>query len=353
MGLINFTWWNLQNFFDTDDDPISKDFDYTPENGWTEEVFKKKKENLATALMKTHSNQGPDLLAVAEIEKDSLLQELIETMGKKNMEVVTDPSGTQDLRGIDVAIAYNSEKLEICRDSIVSHLVHLRYRTRDILEVVFKIKETGEKFVIFATHWPSRLKGQYDSEPLRIAVAEHISYLVESHVKFQPEEYEKLRSLNKLDQIIEKWETKVMVVGDFNDEPFDRSIIEHLHASSEIERVSGKTNDIDGFYKTHKYREQDIFLYNPMWKFVSQENTCTYFLDRLRNGKKLSNRYQILDQMIFSRGFLNQTGIHLDPKSVQIFSDSIATKTKRPKKFDKKAMNGYSDHLPITAVLKY
>jgi hypothetical protein len=39
MGTINLTWWNLGNFFDTDDDPISRDFEYTPANGWTPQVF--------------------------------------------------------------------------------------------------------------------------------------------------------------------------------------------------------------------------------------------------------------------------------------------------------------------------
>jgi hypothetical protein len=50
MGTINIAWWNLQNFFDTDDDPISKDFEYSAEAGWTQEVFEAKKANLAQAL---------------------------------------------------------------------------------------------------------------------------------------------------------------------------------------------------------------------------------------------------------------------------------------------------------------
>ena len=29
MGSINIAWWNLENLFDTDDDPISQDFEFT------------------------------------------------------------------------------------------------------------------------------------------------------------------------------------------------------------------------------------------------------------------------------------------------------------------------------------
>ena len=54
-----------------------------------------------------------------------------------------------------------------------------------------------------------------------------------------------------------------MVVGDFNDEPSDRSVVDHLRASNDLDRVIGKTNDIDGFKKeTGDYRAQDVFLFN-------------------------------------------------------------------------------------------
>ena len=66
MGSINVTWWNLENFFDTDDDPISQDFEFTAAQGWTEEAFTAKRANLAQALKATHAGAGPDLLVVAD-----------------------------------------------------------------------------------------------------------------------------------------------------------------------------------------------------------------------------------------------------------------------------------------------
>ncbi|OUC09075.1 hypothetical protein RY27_05090, partial [Litorilinea aerophila] len=171
MGTIRFVWWNLENFFDTDDDPISRDFQFTAAHGWTPQVFRAKMANLAAGLNATHNGAGPELLAVAEIEKDDLLAALVEAMGNAHLTVARDPSGTRDLRGIDVAVAYDRRKLSLL--AMRSHLVHLRYRTRDVFEVEFEINATGERLVLIASHWPSRRLGRYRSEPLRIAVAEH------------------------------------------------------------------------------------------------------------------------------------------------------------------------------------
>ncbi len=357
MGTINSVWWNLQNFFDTDDDPISDDFDFTAAEGWTPEVFNAKKANLAAALNATHDGAGPDLLAVCEIEKDELLEELIQEMGNANLKVVKDLTGTRDFRGIDVAMAFDKTKLKLKngQQSVTSHLLHLRYRTRDILEVEFEVKETGETLVVCASHWPSRRLGRYRTEPLRVAVAEHHAFLVESHVKVDPEEYEELREQDDLDPVLEKWETKVLVVGDFNDEPGDRSVVDHLRASHDLDRVIGATNDIDGFEDvTADYRRQDVFLYNASWKFLPQKKTGTYFIDGLRSGEKFPNRYQVLDQLVASRGLVSGSGLTLNLDSVDIFQAKIvATGSGRPRGFSKKTKKGTSDHLPVTAVLEF
>ena len=354
MGTINYTWWNLQNFFDTDDDPISSDFAFTVAEGWTPAVFAAKKMNLAEALKTTHSGAGPELLAVCEIEKDSLLEDLIAEMGlSAHLRVVKDPSDTKDLRGIDVAMAFDRRKLK--KESVTSHLIHLRYRTRDILEVNFEVTDTGEKLTVIAAHWPSRTRGKYRTDPLRCAAAEHIAYLVEDHCKIDSQEYLSLRNQNDLQPIRDKWEAKVMLVGDLNDEPCDRSLVDHLRASNDLDRVIGRTNDIDRFQKeVSRYRAQEVFLYNATWKFLPQPLTGTYFIDGTRSGEKFPNRYQVLDQLIATRGLVSGNGLTLDIDSVEVFKDSrVATSSGRPRGFSKSSQNGTSDHLPVNAVLTY
>lgn len=352
MGIINLAWWNLGNFFDTDDDPISNDLEFTPEKGWTPQVFEAKKKNLAEGLKSIFPGERIDLLAVCEIEKDQMLADLAAIMGE-NLTVVVDPKGTSDLRGIDVAVAYNPVKLRL--EKMTTYNVYLRYPTRDLFEVEFSILETDERFSIIACHWPSRSRGRYESEPARITVAENVAYLIGNQVKVTPGAYEALRNVNELKPIQDKWETKILVVGDFNDEPTDRSVVSHLNASADLDRVRGETNDIDKFKdQTASYRGQPVYLYNATWKFLGTGDQGSYFFD----PEGVPNRYQILDQIVVSRGLVTGNGLTLDRDSVQIVrNDVLATKTGRPRKFEKKdgqyTLKGYSDHLPLKAVLRY
>lgn len=77
MGSLRFAWWNLENLFDTVDDPISADFDFTAGEGWTQELFDAKKANLAGAINELHAGQGPELLGVAEVEGDDVFEQLL------------------------------------------------------------------------------------------------------------------------------------------------------------------------------------------------------------------------------------------------------------------------------------
>jgi hypothetical protein len=354
MGSIRTAWWNLENLFDTTDDPISSDFEFTPAHGWTEQAYAAKKKNLAGALDELFDGQGPELLGVAEVEGDHVFKELIAETGNPHLKVVEDPTGTSDFRGIDVSVAYDERKLSVVEQH--SYVVHFRYPTRDIFEVVFELLEAPhERFVVIASHWPSRRLGREHSEPLRIGVAENIAFLVRDHVRVDSQSYERLRLENDLAPVLEKWETPVLLFGDFNDEPFDVSVTDHLQASSELDRVMGETNDITRFeQETAVYRGGDTFLYNASWKFLAPENLGTFFISSTPAGEVFANRYQVLDQLIVSRGLLKATGLRLDPGSVDIHrSPAVATASGRPRPFDRTTLEGTSDHLPVTGLLTY
>jgi endonuclease/exonuclease/phosphatase family metal-dependent hydrolase len=353
VGSIRVAWWNLENLFDTVDDPISRDFDFTSAEGWTEAAYTAKKRNLAAALNELHGGLGPELLGVAEVEGDEVFEELLAETGNTHLRVVKDPSGTSDLRGIDVSVAFDDRKLAVVDQH--SHVVHLRYQTRDIFEVVFQLAETGEQLVVIGSHWPSRRHGRLESEPLRIAVAENIAFLVRDHVRVDSVTYEQLRAQNTLGPVQQKWETPVLLFGDFNDEPFDIAVVDHLQASSELDRVLGPTNDITAFQKeTADYRGDDTFLYNASWRFLEPENLGTFFITSTPAGEVFPNRYQVLDQIICTRGLLKETGLRLDRTSVDIHrTPTVATPSGRPRPFDRKTLKGTSDHLPVVATLDY
>ncbi|HEX5780865.1 MAG TPA: hypothetical protein VFX80_03030 [Solirubrobacteraceae bacterium] len=167
--------------------------------------------------------------------------------------------------------------------------------------------------------------------------------------------YEQLRADGDLEAVRAKWETPVLLIGDFNDEPSDTSVVDHLQASSELERVTGPTNDIDGFRaQTADYRETDAFLYNPCWRFLAPENLGSFFISSTPAGEVFANRYQVLDQLVVSRGLLKPSGLRLDLDSVDLWrAPSVATPSGRPRRFDRKTGKGTSDHLPLVATLTY
>jgi len=353
MPTLRLAWWNLENLFDTVDDPISRDLEFTPEHGWTEEAYAAKRDNLAAALVELHGGLGPELLGVAEVEGDAVFADLLAATGNPHLKVVEDPGGTSDLRGIDVSLAFDERRLRVVERR--SHVVYLRYRTRDIFEVVFELADTGERLVVMVSHWPSRRLGRRASEPLRICVAENLAYLVRDHLLVDSITYERLRAEGDLAPVRARWETPVLLMGDFNDEPSDSSVVDHLQASSELDRVVGPTNDIEAFRaQTADYRETDAFLFNPCWRFLAPEDLGSFFISSTPAGEVFANRYQVLDQLIVSRGLLKSSGLRLDLDSVDLYrAPSVATPSGRPRPFNRSTGTGTSDHLPLVAALTY
>ena len=113
---------------------------------------------LAGAINELHNGQGPELFGVAEVEGDGVFQDLLDAVANPHLKIVSDPD-TSDLRGIDTSLAYDDRKLRLIDQR--SHVVHLRYATRDIFEVELETVDTGERVVVISTHWPSPTKGKW------------------------------------------------------------------------------------------------------------------------------------------------------------------------------------------------
>ena len=101
--------------------------------------------------------------------------------------------------------------------------------------------------MVIVSQWPSRRQGKEHSEPSRMTVAENIAFLVRDHVRFKSPEYLDRKAAGDLAAVQAKFDTPVLIMGDFNDEPSDASVIGHLQASSEPDRVVGPTNQITKF----------------------------------------------------------------------------------------------------------
>jgi hypothetical protein len=90
----------------------------------------------------------------------------------------------------------------------ISHIVHLRYPTRDIFEVTFEVIETNDPLVVIASPWPSRRQGKEHSEPARMTVAENIAFLVRDHVRFQSPDYLDRKTAGDLAAVQAKFDTR-------------------------------------------------------------------------------------------------------------------------------------------------
>lgn len=357
---IKVAFWNLQNLFDAELSDIAADLGFTAENGWTVPVVEAKLNRLAEVIRLMHDGAMPDLLGLCEVENRGLVQRLVDLLDADRYAIAHVES--PDIRGIDVSLIYDKRIFRLHPDHpITAHWVTNRYPTRNIFEVPLLLGEQDTELIVFVNHWPSRSQGIYESEPLRIGVANHLGMLVDERLKVPRADYlgmsdteETLREINR------KWNRNVLIMGDLNDEPHNRSVTDYLKASSGIDHLEeelkpgGPAGSRSHIPSPAAYFGRQAYLFNCMWKQSGYPDAGTYYYSNS------TNTMQTLDQFIISRGlYYGLQGLRFNPDSIQIFRpDLMASSGKgRPVRFTfskdgQTSPKGYSDHFPITAVLE-
>ena len=161
-------FYNLENFYDTINNPLVNDDDFTPTGikQYSAKIYLDKVTKLATVISLLGTDisptSGPALLGVAEIENDTVLNDLIHhpLLRQRGYRIIHYDS--KDARGIDVALLYHpryfipekAEKLYVALPGNSKEAYH----TRDILYV--KGQLAGEPVHIYVNHWPSRRGGR-------------------------------------------------------------------------------------------------------------------------------------------------------------------------------------------------
>src|SRR5688572_3489111 len=135
-------FWNVENLYDTIDDPLKNDDEFTPSGdlGWTSERYHKKIGNLSRAIagMGTEDlTEGLVLLGLCEVENISVLNDLIRSPLLKGREYKAILLDGPDARGIDPALLYQPRFFN--PQKVLSYPVQLptdtSHKTRDILVV--------------------------------------------------------------------------------------------------------------------------------------------------------------------------------------------------------------------------
>jgi len=308
-NLYNIAFYNLENLFDIYDNPETLDDDFTPKGKkkWDAKRYHRKLKKLSSVISQIGtdiSSTAPVIIGLAEVENMQVVADLINTeaLQKYNYGIVHFDSS--DERGIDVALLYQKKYFEFIAAESKTLYLHEeageRDYTRDVLLVKGNLK--GELTHFIVNHWPSRRKGTNETEQKRIEAATLNQEIIA-----------------KINQEIDS--PKIIIMGDFNDNPTSTSIKQHLVTQE---------------------------FYNP---FES-------ILDKGRGSLKYNDDWYLFDQIILSRNFFIEQNTQHVFKQAEIFDEHFLKEWKGKRKgnpfrtyIGKWHQGGFSDHFPVYVTL--
>jgi hypothetical protein len=312
-------FYNFENLFDTTDDPKNMgDDEFLPTGPYhySTKIYGEKLHNLATAIQQLGTDvtpDGPAIIGTAEIENDQVLIDLVAQPEIKNRGYKFVHYDCADSRGIDVAMLYNPKYFQVT--STKSLLVNISEsgekggHTRDVLWVQGIL--VGDSVNVFVNHWPSRRGGEAATAPLRAIAAGVSKKIIDSMFKANPN-------------------TKVLLMGDLNDDPTDASVAKVLEAKGEKKEVMKGG------------------LYNPFVTFYKQGiGTLGY-----------NDSWSLFDQIMMSETILNGQGKNWRFYRAEVFNkEFLKNKFGQFKGYPHRSfdgttwLNGFSDHFPTIIYL--
>lgn len=259
-------FWNTENYFDTYDDPLTEDDDFTPAGvyHWNRSRFEKKRDGIAKTIIATADRYGelPMIVGVAEIENKYTMRQLTQKspLSAYNYNYVHRDS--PDGRGIDVALLYDADRFHILK---VDSLRVRDFRTRDILYVVGVTRNKEKDTLhILVNHWPSKRSGD-ESAQRRAKVARLMDAKANEILRHNPR-------------------AKIVAMGDFNDDRADTTVRSLIHKKAGGNKGSykykGKWESIDHFFVSSRV-SQDSKMYIFDAAFLLEEDK-TYLGEKPR-----------------------------------------------------------------------
>lgn len=318
-AVYGMAFYNLENLFDTINNNGKYDLEFSPKGSrqWDGKKYWSKIHNLARAIaaMKTKTTpNGPAVIGVSEIENRTVLMDLVRDPQLKDWNLQVVHHDSPDRRGVDVGLLYNPRQFRFV--NVTNHRLSIpgydSFRTRDQMCVTGIMG--GDTVNIIVNHWPSRLGGQEQSSYLREAAADLSKAIADSIWRLHPNQ-------------------GVIVMGDLNDDPHDRSCAVNLGGKRDMKDAAPH-----GFY-------------NPWWKMLDDGiGTLAY-----------KSQWNLFDQIILSGNLLSGNaqpgGLEYWNCKVNNFQFLIVDEGDRKgyplRTFSGgKFLNGYSDHFPTEIFLR-
>ena len=308
-------FYNLENLFDTINSNGTYDLEFSPKGAkqWDGKKYWSKQANMAYAISQLTTKStpgGPAVIGVSEIENITVLQDLVkqESIRRWHLQIVHHDS--PDRRGVDVGLLYNPRMFRVLNVTNTPLIIpdNPTFRTRDQMCVTGLLG--GEKVSIIVGHWPSRLGGQEQSSYLREAAAALAKHIADSVLRVDPNQ-------------------GIIIMGDLNDDPNDKSCAEVLGACRNKKDV------------------KDGGFFNPWWET----------LDKGVGSLAYDGAWNLFDQIIISDYFLRSNREHLTYLNHYVHNfEFLRTKEGTRKGYPLRTfssgafLNGYSDHFPTQII---
>ena len=211
-------FWNVENLFDTQNDSLTLDDEFTPTGSrhWTAQRYQKKINDIGKTLLSyadapdTAPSRAlpPAVVGLAEVENARVLRQLTQGSLLRKFGYRFVHYDSPDPRGIDCALLYDPSRLSIVESCPirVSDTAALR-TTRDIL-FVMATTTANDTLIFFVCHFPSR-RGGVAADGLRMEVAQRLKHQLEESRREHPNGW-------------------ILVMGDFNATPQEPFLLKGL-----------------------------------------------------------------------------------------------------------------------------
>lgn len=305
-------FYNVENLFDPENDAQTEDDDFTPDGGryWNYNRLSEKLNNISKVILSASGWNPPEMIGLCEVENRNVLEKLLHQTPLKNFPYKFIHKDSPDDRGIDVAFIYNEEifyplnyqyiPLKNKNDELV--------KSREILYVSGVLNKT-DTLHLFVNHWPSRYSGLLETRQKRNLAANILKEKTEEVFKNRPS-------------------AKIIIMGDFNDQPTDESVTKHMNATPVSNQIAPRK------------------LYNLSANWINEE----------KGTLKYQSQWYVFDQFIVSGTLLaKNSGLTTEKENASIVAfDYLLEQDERyggikPNRTYTgfKYNGGFSDHLPI------
>ena len=315
LALYGIAFYNLENLFDTCHDYGKNDWEFMP-NGtykWTGTKYKAKLHNLSRVLSELCTSKikaGASVIGVSEVENRGVLEDLLREPALRDRGFRILHFDGPDRRGVECAVLYNPRFFHLTDSCLVPYVYpnnDTTHITRGFLVATGEL--AGEMVHVIVNHWPSRGA----QSPVRERAGVQVRAVKDSLLRLYPNSH-------------------VIIMGDLNDDPKNKSVTEGLGAVHRKKDVKSNADMFNPFWDTLYKTGQGTLMYQGKWNLFDQIIVSGGLVGDDRS------RLQYYNNEVFVRDYLLQHEGKYKGAPLRTHAAGVW-------------LNGYSDHLPTSIYL--